>query len=118
MHSDGQLVVGQSVLDSVLYLSSLAVVESVECSDEISCDPSDSLESNAFTDLTVYILNDFIIHTGTSVVIFFFVRNYSIPCMGICKAILMYIVVSFRTYHIILWIIMWKTLWITVFHQN
>ena len=71
MHSDGQLVVGQSVLNSVLYLSSLAVVESVECSYEISCDSSDSLKANALTDLTVYIFYDFIIHTGTSVFIFF-----------------------------------------------
>ena len=115
MHSDGQLVVGQSVLNSVLYLSSLAVVESVECSDEISCDSSDSLESNAFTNLTVYILDDFIIHTGTSRINSFFMRNHSIPCMGICKAILMYIVVYFRAYHIILWISLWKTLWIIVF---
>ena len=71
MFSDGQLVVGQTVLYSVLYLGSLAVVESVECSDEISCDSSDSLEANAFADLTVYILDDFIIHTGTSVLILF-----------------------------------------------
>ena len=113
MLSDGQLVVGQSVLNSVLHLSSLAVVESVECSDEISCDPSDSLESNAFTDLTVYILDDFIIHTGTSVLFLLFVRTHFIPCIGICKAILMYIVVSFVIYHIMLWINLWITLWIT-----
>ena len=67
MFSDGQLVVGQTVLYSVLYLGSLAVVESVEGAYEISCDPSDSLEANAFTDLTVYILYYLIIHTSTSV---------------------------------------------------
>ena len=76
MLSDGQLVVGQSVLNSVLYLCSLAVVESVECSDEISCDSSDSLESNAFTNLTVYILDDFIIHTGTSVLFLFRAQSF------------------------------------------
>ena len=109
---------GQSVLYSVLYLGSLTVVESVESSDEISCDPSDPFEANAFADLAIHILYYLVIHISTSVRHLLFVRNHSIPCIGICKAILMYIVVSFRTYHIILWIIMWKTLWITVFHQN
>ncbi len=33
--------------------------------------------------------------------------------MGFCKAILMYIVVYFPGRHIILWISLWKTLWIT-----
>jgi len=62
---------GQSVLYSVLYLGSLAVVESVESSDEISCDPSDPFEANAFTDLAVYILYHLVIHIGTSVLTFF-----------------------------------------------
>ena len=79
MLTDGQLVVGQSVLDSVLYFSSLAVVESVECSYEISCDSSDSLEANAFTDLAVYILYYLVIHNGTSVLVIILVRNHSMP---------------------------------------
>ena len=115
MLSDGQLIVGQSVLNSVLYLSSLAVVESVECAYEISCDSSDSLEANAFTDLTVYILYYLVIHTSTSVRVIFFVRNHFMPYTCICKAILMYIVVYFMVYHIILWISLWITLWIILF---
>ena len=60
---------GQSVLYSVLYLGSLAVVESVECADEISGDSSDSLEAYALTDLAVYVLYYLVIHISTSVLI-------------------------------------------------
>ena len=61
-----QVELVQSVLYSVFYLGSLAVVESVECAYEISRDPSDPLEAYAFTYLTVYILYYFVIHTNTS----------------------------------------------------
>ena len=62
-----RLVACEAVFNSVFYFSSLAVVESVECSYEISCDPSDSLEAYAFSDLSVYVLNYFIVHLSTSV---------------------------------------------------
>ena len=86
MLSDGQLIVGQSVLNSVLYLSSLTIVESVERTYKISCDPSDSLEANAFTDLTVYILYYLIIHTSTSVRYRLFLRAIILfPAQGFVK---------------------------------
>ena len=57
----------QAVFNSVLDLCSFPVIESVECSYEISCDPSDSLESNTIAYLSVYVLNDLIVHLSTSV---------------------------------------------------
>ena len=54
---------GQSVLHSVVYLSSLAVVKSIECSDEVSCDSSDSFESDTFANISVFIYSYFyVIH--------------------------------------------------------
>ena len=66
---DRLLVSCHSVLNAIFYLGSLAVVESVKCTDEISCDPSDSLETNALAYLAVYVLYYVIIHRNTSVCI-------------------------------------------------
>ena len=57
----------QAVFNSVLDLCSFSVIESVECAYEISCYPSDPLESYTFSDLSVYVLDDFVIHLGTSI---------------------------------------------------
>ena len=60
-------VLVEAVFYSVFDLGSLAVVESVECTYQIACDPSDSLESDAFSYLSVHILDNFIIHLVTSI---------------------------------------------------
>ena len=57
----------QAVFNSVLDLCSFSVIESVECAYEISCYSSDPLESYTFSDLSVYVLDDFVIHLGTSI---------------------------------------------------
>ena len=57
----------QAVLNSILDFCSFSVIESVECAYEISCYSSDPLESYTFSDLSVYVLDDFVIHLGTSI---------------------------------------------------
>ena len=86
-----QLVSAQAVFNSVFYFGSLTVVEPVECAYEVSCDSSDSLESDALANLSVYILNYLVIHNITSV----YVPNNSIPLIGSCEVKILYIVVSF-----------------------
>ena len=56
------LASAESVLYSVLDLSSLSVIESVKSAYQITCDPSDPLEADALSDLAVYILNYFVVH--------------------------------------------------------
>ena len=60
----------QTMLNAILNFGSLAVVESVERAYEITCNTSDSLESNAFANHSVFINGDLnIIHDIPPVVI-------------------------------------------------
>ena len=45
------------MLNSVVYLCSFGVVESVECADKITGNSANTLKFNVFANLTVYILN-------------------------------------------------------------
>ena len=72
-------VLVESVLYSVFDLGSLAVVESVKCSYQVSCDPPDPLESYAFSYLSVNVLYNLIIHLGTSISLTIIILAASFP---------------------------------------
>ena len=67
------------------------VGDPVECAYEVSCNSSDSLESDTLSNLTVYILYNLVIHNITSI----FVPDNFIPITGSCEVKILYIVVSF-----------------------
>lgn len=44
----------QAVFDPFPYLGNFRIIESIKCAYEISSDPSDPLELNTLTDLSIY----------------------------------------------------------------